>query len=153
MKTEIVLDNSPIVAHYISALEPKRLKRIVDNLKKRLKGLDFQAIACSGVSGLIVAGPLCYELDKYPIIVRKEKDDCHSSKKVEGVDGVFNYIILDDLICSGHTMKMICEKMVENRPKAKLVKIVIYNDSANYCPDDILRPEDKGVEILNLRIE
>lgn len=64
----------------------------------------FDAIACTGISGLAVAAPVSYILDKYLIVVRKQIEDSHSAFNVETSILNGNYIIIDDFIETGTTI-------------------------------------------------
>lgn len=73
----------------------------------------FDYIACSGLSGIIVASPAAIRLDKRLIIVRKG-EHCHSSFSVEGMpcDEIpNNYVIVDDLISTGKTVRNIINEI------------------------------------------
>lgn len=63
--------------------------------------IKFGAIACRGVSGMVIAPALAIELKKDLIICRKE--DAHSRSAIEGRMWS-NYIIVDDFIESGRTV-------------------------------------------------
>lgn len=92
-------------------------KEICDSITLAIanSGLDYQGIAVSGVSGLVIGPIIAAALNKHLIIVRKEidKENSHASYLVEEniVDGGLvrfqNYIIIDDLICNGTTIKRI----------------------------------------------
>ena len=84
-------------------------------------GYDFDAIACQGVSGLVMASMLSFMIKKPLIVVRKDVTHSHSDQMVEfGVIPVKNemgklskvrYIIVDDLIESGKTVNDIDKKI------------------------------------------
>ena len=90
------------------------LRKTIALAIRRIKksGVEFDAIACRGTSGLAIAPIICYKLNKQLIIVRKPKEDesSHTSEKVEGLpkEGV-KYIVVDDLISSGNTMRAIID--------------------------------------------
>lgn len=91
----------------------------------------FQAIAYRGESGGLVAPALAMTMKKNLIMVRKRTDNCHSNQIVEGseCDG---YVIVDDLICHGDTIKDIVKKVTKSdigRAGAKLVGIAFYMDN------------------------
>lgn len=104
----------------------------------------FDAIAFRGVSGSMVAPLVCQQLGKFPIIVRKDTDGSHSSDTVEGYAGCrysvdeggwprheympFRYIIVDDFIDSGKTVRAIVDEMGErvNCGASKLIGVVLW---------------------------
>jgi len=91
----------------------------------------FNAIACRGYSGCIVAAPLCCKLKKDLIIVRK--DSSHSCCRVEGPKRSKRYIIIDDLISSGNTIFSILED-VDNYIKSECVGIYLYAEDRKSVP-------------------
>jgi len=86
---------------------------------------DFDSIVCCGISGLMVAPSVAELLDKHIVVVRKAKDECYSEFPVEGVTP-FRYVIIDDLICSGSTIKHIKNTIYEDCPKARCVGVYCY---------------------------
>jgi len=99
--------------------QPILLKSMVEDAAKVIKasGVAFDAIACRGVSGMLVAVPLSIMMGKPLIIVRKEKSDnwkertTHSKYDIEfGIMGTaVTYIIVDDLIDTGDTIRAIID--------------------------------------------
>jgi orotate phosphoribosyltransferase-like protein len=76
---------------------------------------NFDSIAFRGVSGALVAPILAHKLKKHLISVRKNTHDSHvmSNYKVEGNVASQSYIIVDDFICSGNTIKTIVNEVME----------------------------------------
>ena len=102
---------------------------------KRLKGHQFDTIVCSGVSGIVFASPLALMMKKNLVIVRKEKDGAHSTNKVESnveASGVHKFIIVDDLIDSGKTMKRVSgairEWLEDEGGSADCIGVYLYHD-------------------------
>jgi adenine/guanine phosphoribosyltransferase-like PRPP-binding protein len=94
-------------------LAVSRAIKLLKSLLHGVKGeqpLDFDAIACSGISGLLFAPPVAKALGKTLLIVRKQKGE-HSYQLVEGDHGAKRYIVLDDLICSGATLDRIVSRI------------------------------------------
>jgi hypothetical protein len=122
MRVKEMPTNVRITADYLYPLfHPDRLPWIIANAAKALKkdADQFEAIAFSGYSGALVAPQICAKLGKYPILVRKPKTEVghHSYSRVEGLDGTgIRYIIVDDFVCSGATVRTIIEQMRANRP-------------------------------------
>lgn len=88
------------------------LKQIRAKLVKLIResGIKFDAIAVRGNSGLLLGPLVATVLNKGLILVRK---DCqsHASYTVEGCTEVKRYIIVDDLIESGKTIKEMRDKI------------------------------------------
>lgn len=97
--------------------DPKKLarcvKRVAGNMKKLKKTLRFDAIAFRGISGAALAFPVS-ALTGIPLIyIRKEKNS--HGDKIEGVSkSVRTYVILDDFVSLGGTVRSII-KMIESR--------------------------------------
>jgi hypothetical protein len=87
-------------------------KNLIENVENISFGLqagyfDFDAFAFRGNSGALLAAPLAVKMEKSLILVRKTKDTSHSGLLVEGDLGARRYIIVDDMICSGDTVRAI----------------------------------------------
>lgn len=111
---------------------------------------QFDAVAFCGMSGALVAPSVADALDKHLIMVRKKDDGSrHSSYAVEG-ELTGRYLILDDFISMGTTVKyMLTEiaKATHNwKEKPKAVAIFVYNasnyDRHRYLPTGALVPEN-----------
>jgi adenine/guanine phosphoribosyltransferase-like PRPP-binding protein len=63
-----------------------------------------------GVSGIMFASPLALMMNKNIAVVRKASDKRHSKHKIElscDMDHIGRYIVVDDMIDSGKTLKRI----------------------------------------------
>jgi adenine/guanine phosphoribosyltransferase-like PRPP-binding protein len=96
------------------------------NLKeayKILKGVGFDTIVCTGISGIVFASPLSILMKKQLAIVRKVGDRTHSYLDIEAnfnsTEGTVlgRYIIVDDLTETGKTIKRIKAKIKKNLRK------------------------------------
>jgi adenine/guanine phosphoribosyltransferase-like PRPP-binding protein len=109
------MSHTPVIScvpHLSPLLTPKRLKALVPKLVKNLKKRNFDAIAFRGLSGAMIAPIVAMRLNKTLIAVRKG-EKAHSCHTVEGDIGAKSYIILDDLIDSGATVRAIVEGIKE----------------------------------------
>lgn len=108
----------------------KIISKVVNNLK-RLK--SEYAIACCGMSGMLIAPEVAGRLNKPLWIVRK-KENSHAYYKVEGKRLQVNYIIIDDQIASGNTIRYIIKNINHSMKCAKkLKKIILYaSDGHDY---------------------
>ena len=89
---------------------------------------SFEAIAFSGMSGAALGFALAHQLGKQPVLVRKEVDNCHSMRRVEGRGGSpKTAIFLDDLIDSGATYVYVRDCLTKF--EIKLVGLCLYRDS------------------------
>jgi adenine/guanine phosphoribosyltransferase-like PRPP-binding protein len=106
----------------------KLMKRAVPKLQKFRTKKHFDAIAFRGLSGASIAAILSWDLGIPMMAVRK--DGSHDSDNVE------TYIIIDDFICSGNTIKQIVQNIEKSKYRytadrplaanAKLVGIFCY---------------------------
>lgn len=80
-------------------------RELVRNAKETLKGVDFNTVACRGVSGMAFAPVLAYAMKKRLIIVRKTIMGSHAYSMIEGafLPGD-RYICVDDFRSSGQTV-------------------------------------------------
>lgn len=86
----------------------------------RSVGLVFR-----GVSGMVVGIRAADKTKRHYAIVRKSKNNNHSSRLVEGFRPK-KYIIVDDFICSGATVRAIVKAM-DNETCGKCVGVILYN--------------------------
>lgn len=113
-------------SHLRQALEPHMRRDLIKSLVRILKHHDFDSIACRGLSGLLVAPTVAMMMDKTLLVIRKQDEDCHSWRAVEGDANALRYVIIDDLICSGDTVKAILRAMERERIDAKCIGVIQY---------------------------
>lgn len=136
--------------HTTVLLNPRIKREIINNCCKDLESNEiyFDSIACCGISGLLVAPIVAENIKKNLVIVRKKNDKRYSPFQYEGVVPN-NYIIIDDLICSGKTVKHILDTISEDCPNAKCVGIYCFlKDKCAYKLDNSLCKRDLGIEYL-----
>jgi len=105
--------------------------KMCKSLRKHMKhGLEFDAIAVRGVSGMLVGVTVSDKLDIPLVVVRKETSP-HSSNACEGIPRVHSkkYIIVDDCIDSGNTIHKIVALLDEIYPDSQCVGICLYGQS------------------------
>jgi orotate phosphoribosyltransferase len=141
-------------SHTCHVLNHKERNKIIIKAVCDLRKIQntFDSIACCGVSGLMVVPQIAELLNKHIVVVRKG-ERCYSEFRTEGV-APFQYIILDDLICSGSTVKHIKKVLKDEYPRAVCNGVYCYlpNECA-YRPDENgekLCRRDLGVPLLNL---
>lgn len=92
-----------------------------------------------GMSGVCMGNVIAYALGRPFAIVRKDEDieSSHSWMRVEyprvsAFETIaWRYVIVDDFISSGATVRTIVTEMKEHCPKAQCVGVFVY-DSENY---------------------
>lgn len=132
----------PIVSHYLSAvLTVEGITQTVHRIIHRLKNhdSDFDGIAFRGMSGALVAPLVAREMRKKLLMVRKAKDSSHSMHTVEGDFSTKQYVIIDDMISSGNTLRGIIEDVKKDFIKERVatlpecVGIVLYKHVQEGC--------------------
>ena len=123
-------DNGKIIqgaSHTCRVLNHKHRNKIIIKAVCDLRKIDdqFDSIACCGVSGLMVVPQIAELLNKNIVIVRKPDEKRYSNFFIEGVSP-FRYVIVDDLVCSGSTIKHIKNTIYEDCPKAQCVGVYCY---------------------------
>lgn len=87
----------------------------------------FDTIAFCGMSGALVAPAVAVRLRKWMTLVRKPSDGLSHGMRVEGaVQG--RYMILDDFISEGDTVRRIQEAILKVNPEMYCVGICTYKD-------------------------
>lgn len=114
-------------AHTCRVLNHRNRNKIIIKAVCDLRKISdqFDSIACCGVSGLMVVPQIAELLDKHIVVIRKENDQCYSNFPMEGVPP-FRYVIVDDLVCSGGTIKSIINTIHEDTPKARCIGVYCY---------------------------
>lgn len=139
--------HSPYLSPYLLG---EGLNEIIESvivlLRKHSKGFD--AIAFRGASGALVAPAVAARLHKSLILVRKPEENAHSRMLVEGPTEIVRYVIVDDLIISGATIREIKRVVKLFSPYSKCVGIVEYNELRHGLVDPSRRSSYDGVPIL-----
>lgn len=109
--------------HINNKIALRSLKKLIKERK-----LDFDTIAVSGISGLLLGAPLSNAINKELVIVRKKDDkNNHSGDKVEGYSRPNRYVIVDDIISTGDTVKYIKKTLHKLHPKAKFIGVLLHD--------------------------
>jgi orotate phosphoribosyltransferase len=97
-------------AHFNYSLPRDAADTTIRLCVEELSKIEFDAIAFCGMSGALIAAPLAHLMHKELLMVRKNagNDGSHSTKFVEGIQiAKLKIVIIDDLICTGSTMRNI----------------------------------------------
>jgi hypothetical protein len=122
-------------------LSVSELKRIVIGLKALLPdGCDF--IACRGLSGTAVAFPLGFITGLPVVVVRKRNDYHHSCAVVEG-DPLGDYVIVDDCVETGTTVRTIVREIGDIAPAAQCLGLLLYSQCCYNDYNDYLKLTQK----------
>ena len=108
--------------------DPDSLKLAIDELEKKLEGLEFDVIAGAESRGVLLGMPLAYNLHKPFVPIRKKgKLPCETVEKTydleygtatieihkDAIKKGDRVVLLDDLIATGGTMKAAAELVEE----------------------------------------
>jgi hypothetical protein len=91
-----------------AALDRNQANIVIKAMVKLIKAsqIEFDAIAFRGMSGALIAPIIAYKMNK-PIIMVRKKGGSHSSSTIEGYKNAKTYIVIDDFVCGGDTIKTI----------------------------------------------
>jgi len=130
------------MAYIESILYTKSFKIIVNRVIKKVKHLQpklkIDAIACRGVSGSSVAFATSYVIGLPIIYVRKPTENSHGDKIEScGASKHKNYIIIDDFIDTGTTVKEIIKSIKTNYDDIVCVGVLLYDEHAKRTKVDL----------------
>lgn len=94
----------------------------------------FDTFAFRGASGSLIAPVLAYLFNKKMVLIRKpySEEQSHSTALAEGHENVSSYMIVDDFLSSGATVKAICEGMRQHKPDAQCYGMLSYHRCEDY---------------------
>ena len=123
------------VSHLEQVLDRKQVRKTVKQLKIGISKskVQFDTIACRGISGLAIASLIARDLNKQVAVIRTVKSK-HRGHTVEVFEVPKKYIIIDDLISSGDTMNEIHASMRRRYYKIQIVHIFLYDKYADDKP-------------------
>lgn len=135
---------------------PHKLKKTVrllsNQIRKDIKELGINSIACTGVSGNIIAGALSFNTG-LPVIAVRKGEDRHSWRDVEvpDIDEHLRYCFIDDFIAYGHTLERVYKAISKVEPDSELVKIYLYHKSSyDDTVEVILNKVGKSIPLFRL---
>jgi adenine/guanine phosphoribosyltransferase-like PRPP-binding protein len=123
---------------YESGLFEKTVGKAIETADILLQKYQFDTIAFTGMSGAAMAYILAYKLGLQLLCVRKKTDGSHFHRSYqfrdtglvcEGNLGSKRYLIVDDFISTGNTIKYIVESVYTEAPFAKCVAMLMYAQS------------------------
>lgn len=117
---------SYLEAVFTRGVYARRVKAAIAALREFDRTHPFGAIAFTGVSGAAFAFPISLALRKPLLCARKRGGSSHTSLTVEGKTTVRTYVIVDDCIDSGKTLRRIQDE-VQGETSAKLLGVYLYD--------------------------
>ncbi len=136
--------------HTTSLLNVKIRNKVIFSAIDRLRNIDkqFDTIACCGTSGLLVVPQISEILKKNILVIRKKHEKRYSPFEYEGVVPK-NYIIIDDLICSGQTVKHILNTISRECSRSNCIGVyTFFKDKCAYSKIGSHCKKDLGIEYL-----
>jgi adenine/guanine phosphoribosyltransferase-like PRPP-binding protein len=115
--------------------DPEELSKTVKLCKKALRKVEFDSFVFRGTSGLVVGAPLALTCKKPLGVVHKPGG--HSKKGYKGLRKPGRYVIVDDFIESGATMRKILKDPVLKERGGKCVAILLYWDNSDKYHGDL----------------
>lgn len=104
------------------------VKTAIKSIRTFKKKNEFDAIAFTGTSGAALAYPISASL-KIPLICVRKDDGNHFEEEIEGCITATNYIVIDDFISTGKTMRRVRASITNKIPKSNLIGIFLYAQS------------------------
>jgi orotate phosphoribosyltransferase len=135
--------------HTTMLLNPKIRNKIIFQCVNHLKDFkEFDSIACCGISGLLVVPQISEILKKNMVVIRKKNDKRYSPFQYEGAVPK-KYIIVDDLICSGDTIRHILDTIKQDCPRSQCLGVYCFmKDKCAYRTDYSLCKKDLDIDYL-----
>ena len=136
--------------HTAILLNPKTRNKIIEQAISEIKKtqISFDTIACCGISGLLVVPQIAEKLHKNTIVIRKANDKSYSPFHYEGVMPN-KYLIIDDLICSGKTVKHILSTIKDDCSIAECLGIYCFlKDQCASRTNPSLCKRDLGINYI-----
>lgn len=109
----------------------KTLQRVVRIYDANPKFRELPLVV-TGISGMAIGVPLAFQLNLEFCVVRKKGDSDNASHRIEGYIPIGEFLILDDLVSSGNTIKRITDAIKGVSPDARCIGIILYNDPGRY---------------------
>lgn len=138
---------------------PRSLQNVARKVTKAIRESDvqFDAIACRGVSGIVVASAVASRLAKQLIVVRKPDVKSHADVTAEGRPlSDYTYIVIDDFICSGATIRetmktLLTDEKFQSHGYGRCVGVFLYSDfvrdrNDGWFDQSVVRRWEEGVK-------
>lgn len=113
--------------------------KTIDNTIKVARQLEhthpFDAIAFTGTSGAAYAYPLSYHLRK-PLLCLRKDTNSHFARTLEGAVNAKRFLLIDDWIATGSTMRKLVSTIRKNNPSAQFSAVLLFDklEQASWDP-------------------
>src|SRR5580658_4908886 len=100
---------------------PQHVDRAIDTLHPYLS--EFDSVVTEGISGLVIAAPVAYELGKPLVVVRKDIARlCIHASPVEGTrDAGRRTLFIDDHVELGRTLRHVRDQLAVYSPGTSII--------------------------------
>lgn len=134
-------------SYLMKVLDNENLAKAIKVAVRKLKRIQFDAIAVIGNSGTLFGGALALKLKKPIFLVRKRGDGSHAltetpAFKVEGPIDRKSYVFVDDMVCSGTTRSFVVEMMTKHFPEVRQVGTYQYRGEVWSPVEQYMPPPD-----------
>mgnify|MGYP000866761548 CR=1 FL=1 len=116
-----------------TVVDPKELKRSVEIAVAHIRkltasGEEVHAVAGKGISGIPIAGAVAAQLGLYPMFLVSPRDGetRQLDRRYFGPLGRFRFVIVDDMISSGFTLREMLETLAGEAPEARCAAVSLY---------------------------
>ena len=136
-------------SYHSHLVSPRELKKTVDKVAKAVNKIHAKGklshILCTGISGQAISWPVSYVTKIPVVIVRKPRESTHGNE-VEGEGVLKNFIIIDDFISEGTTVKRLIKVMkaqesitpLPRKYKLACKGIILYNSCGAQAGDEFM---------------
>lgn len=116
--------------------------------------MEFDVIVCTGVSGVTFGSALAYSMDKILTVVRKEHEQNHSGRTVEGIPTEpFKYLFVDDLIDSGTTLVNVLRALDQHQNSGTCIGGYCYHtNTSRFCTNSEMHDRAYGFNKAELKL-
>ncbi len=131
--------------------DPEKLRDTVYRISCEIRELPTKPkfIAVRGVSGVSIGAAVSYYTSIPLVVVRKDSEQTHSNGTVQGLYELCgDYVIVDDLIDSGATVRAIARELKEDNGANNLLAIILYSDPNQLTVISVL---EKRVQVIALK--
>lgn len=111
--------------------DPEKLRDTVYHISCEICELPTKPkfIAVRGVSGVSIGAAVSYYTGIPLVVVRKDSEQTHSNGTVQGLYELCgDYVIVDDLIDSGTTVRAIARELRADSDANKPLAVILYSD-------------------------
>lgn len=124
------------MADYFDAALTSSNRDLTEIMRTHLKGVRYDTIIGTGLSGTIFTARVAPALHKNFAIVRKADDrSTHSDARIEGKVGE-RFVFADDFVLSGITMKHVLTMMDRFHPDSAFMGVYEYQYTPRFTSSD-----------------